>query len=58
MILYLGHGKISSLLLLLKKHVREFYAVMSNLDIIDLNIRVCFSAAGNAALSQRSKIRN
>jgi len=41
-----------------KKHVRGFYAVVSNLDGIDLNIRVCFSAAGNAALSQRSKIRN
>lgn len=58
MILYLGHGKIRSLLLLLKKHVRGFYAAVSNFDSIDLNIRVCFSAAGNAALSQRSKIRD
>lgn len=46
------------LIVAVKNHVRGFYAVVSNSNNIDLNIRVCFSAAGNAALSQRSKIRN
>lgn len=38
--------------------VKKCVEGISHLNNIDLNMAVCFCAAGNTALSQRSEVRN